>query len=410
MKGTLQTRRFFLGSFGDPGHAFPMLALGTHLVQRGHTVMLETWERWRAAVEAAGMAFAAAPEYPVFPTREQPLKPYEAVVRSAPETRSALAPFAPDVVVHDVLTIAPALAGELEGVPVATLVPHLYPGPFPGLPPYALGARPARKAAGRALWRGLAGPLELGFRRGRSELNETRTRLGLPPVTRLLGGISDQLCMVGTFPQLEYPRSWPKNTSVVGPLLWEPPAEPVDPPAGTDPVVLVAPSTAHDPEQRLLRAALAGLAHEPVRVLAATNRRAPLPPLEVPLNAKLVDWLSYSRTMPGCALVITHAGHGTLARALACGCPVVAVPHSGDMGENAARADWAGAGVRLPWRFLSPATLRLAVRRALATPALSRRAAELQRWAEANDGATVAAALVEELATETRPRASARSR
>jgi MGT family glycosyltransferase len=387
-----------------------MLALGTELVRRGHAVMLETWERWRTAVEGAGMAFAAAPEYPVFPTRDQPLKPYEAVVRAAPETRGALAPFAPDVVVHDVLTIAPALAGELEGVPVATLVPHLYPGPSPGLPPYAVGARPARTAAGRALWRALARPLELGFKRGRSELNETRARLGLPPVNRLLGGISDRLCIVGTFPQLEYPRPWPDKTRVVGPLLWEPPSEHVDPPAGNDPVVLVAPSTAHDPEQRLLRAALTGLAREPVRVLAATNRPEPLPALDVPANARLVEWLSYSQTMPGCSLVITHAGHGTLARALACGCPVLAVPHSGDMGENAARADWAGVGVRLPWRFLSPATLRLSVRRALASPALARRAAELQRWAEVNDGAARAADLVEELATESRPRESARTR
>jgi UDP:flavonoid glycosyltransferase YjiC (YdhE family) len=80
------------------------------------------------------------------------------------------------------------------------------------------------------------------------------------------------------------------------------------------------------------------------------------------------------------------------------------------MGENAARADWAGVGVRLPWRFLSPATLRLSVRRALASPALARRAAELQRWAEVNDGAARAADLVEELATESRPRESARTR
>ena len=197
---------------------------------------------------------------------------------------------------------------------------------------------------------------------------------------------------------------------MVGPLLWEPPSEPVDPPPGTDPLVLVAPSTAHDPEQRLLRAALSGLAREPVRVLAATNRREPLPPIDVPANATLVDWLSYSRTMPGCALVITHAGHGTLARALASGCPVLAVPHSGDMGENAARADWAGVGVRLPWRFLSPATLRLAARRALAEPALAQRAAELQRWAEFGDGMERAADLVEELATGTRPRERARTR
>ncbi len=47
----------------------------------------------------------------------------------------------PDVVVHDILTLAPALAAELESVPVATLIPHVYPVMEPGFPPYAFGAR-----------------------------------------------------------------------------------------------------------------------------------------------------------------------------------------------------------------------------------------------------------------------------
>ena len=99
--------------------------------------------------------------------------------------------------------------------------------------------------------------------------------------------------------------------------------------------------------------------------------------------------------MPACALVICHAGHGTMARAMACGCPILAVPHVGDMAENAARADWAGVGVRLPWRLLGPATLRLAVRRALSERSLADRARELAGWAAANDGAERAAELVE---------------
>ena len=35
------------------------------------------------------------------------------------------------------------------------------------------------------------------------------------------------------------------------------------------------------------------------------------------------------------------------------------------MNENAARLDWAGAGVRVPRRFVTPRVLRLAVERAL---------------------------------------------
>jgi UDP:flavonoid glycosyltransferase YjiC (YdhE family) len=384
-----------------------MLALGSRLADRGHEVTFETWERWHQDVRQAGLRFVAAPEYPVFPTSEQPLKQYQAVLLATPQTRGAIVAAAPDVVVHDILTLAPALAGELEGLPVATLIPHVYPAPEPGLPPYAVGARPPRTPVGRALLRALRGPLERGFELGRAELNETRSRLGLAPLERLHGGISERLALVGTFPQLEYPRQWPPNARVVGPLLWEPPYHDVAPPPGSDPLLLVAPSTAHDSDHRLVRCALAGLGREAVRVVATTNRRpagfSPPPrPIPVPSNGRLVEWLSYSRAMPGCDLVITHAGHGTLVRALASGCPVVAVPHSGDMAENAARADWAGVGVRLPWRLLTPTTLRLAVRRALERTDLAAGAAELHRWAAANDGASRAAELVEQLATSGR--------
>jgi len=85
----------FLGAFGQPGHAFPMLALGRALVRRGHDVLYETWSRWREPVEAAGMDFVAAPEFPVFPSPGQPVAPYEAVVRATAVTRPAVAEFGP---------------------------------------------------------------------------------------------------------------------------------------------------------------------------------------------------------------------------------------------------------------------------------------------------------------------------
>ena len=129
--------------------------------------------------------------------------------------------------------------------------------------------------------------------------------------------------------------------------------------------MLVAPSTAQDPAHRLLRAALRGLADEPVRVLASWNRRPLRGPVPVPANARLVEWMSYSQAMPEAALVVCHAGHGTLMRALTLGRPVLAVPHAGDMPENAARVAGRAPGVRLPWPLLSAATLRATVRRAL---------------------------------------------
>jgi UDP:flavonoid glycosyltransferase YjiC (YdhE family) len=387
--------RIFLGAFGDPGHAFPMLALGEALVARGHAVALQTWRRWEDPAVAAGMEFAAAPEYQVFPTREAPLKPYAAAVLAAGETRPVVRAFAPDVAVSDVLTPAPALAAELEGVPVATLVPHVFPYPPPGFPPYAIGARLPRTRAGWELWRATDRLVARGLEQGRREYNECRARLGLGPLPWLHTGMSRSLTLVATLPQLEYPREWPEWVRIVGPLMWEPPASVVTPPPGDGPVVLVAPSTAQDAEHRLLRAALAGLAGEPVRVIATFNGREPAPTIELPPNAVLVPWLSYSRTMPACDLVVCHGGHGTLMRALASGCPVVVVPAGGDMGENAARVDRAGLGIRLPMRWCTPAGVRLAVRRALARSGDRDRAAGAARWIAAFDARTRAATEVE---------------
>jgi UDP:flavonoid glycosyltransferase YjiC (YdhE family) len=385
--------RLLLGAFGDPGHAFPMLALGRALARRGHEVTLETWRRWREHVEAQGMRFAAAPEYRPFPTPAHALTPYEAVARATLETRPLVAALRPHPLVADVLTLAPSLAAELEGVPVATLIPHLDPRTLPGDPPYSIGARPPRSPAGRALWRSTRRLVDHGLETGRRELDATRERVGLPPLAGVHGGISRSLCLVGTFPQLERARPRQPGTHVVGPLLWEPPAPEVDLPAGQDPLVLVAPSTSQDPERTLLRAALAGLADEPVRVLAIGDPAQPAPP-----NARLTAWLPYARTMPRCDLVVCHAGHGTLARALASGCAVVAVPAGGDMYENAARVDWAGAGIRLPRRLTTAPAVRLAVRRALARADLRARAQVLARWAAEHDGAERAADLVEALA------------
>jgi UDP:flavonoid glycosyltransferase YjiC (YdhE family) len=395
--------RILIGAFGDPGHAFPAIAVGKELVRRGHEVTLETWTRWRPDVEREGMRFSPAPEYQVFPTRERPLKPYAAAARAAGETRPLIRELAPHVVVNDVLTLAPALAAELEGRPRATLVPHFYPPPAPGLPPYGIGAMPPRSALGRTAWKLASRQTDKGVARGRRELNETRRRVGLPELARTYGGISSDLCLVATFPQLEYPRTWPDGVHVTGPVAWEPPTDPVEVPTGEGPLVLIAPSTSQDRDERLLHAALDGLTGLPVRVLAARNRHpgreAPDWSKPVPVNARLVDWVSYSQVMPLSDIVVCHGGHGTMARAIASGAAVVTVPASGDMGENGARAQWAGAGLNLPARFLSPSTLRWAIQTVLERPGYTARARELSAWAARNDGAVNAAALVERFAT-----------
>jgi MGT family glycosyltransferase len=391
--------RILVAAFGDAGHVFPAIALGKALAARGHEVVIETWEERRQAVEGEGLGFAAAEEYRMFP----PPDPESEEGQHAAEAAQALLPlledFRPHTVVSDILTLAPTLAAEHAGIPLATLIPHIYPVVEPGLPFFAIGLRPPRTPLGRAIWRtGHDRALRVGLEQGRRDLNIQRSRLGLPPIDRFHGGISPDLALVATYPQLEYPRRWPDGVEITGPMTFEVPHPEIELPPGDEPLVLVAPSTAHDSENHLVRTALAALADEPVRVVATTNRVKPLRPIEVPANATLVEWLSYSQLMPVAALVISHGGHGTVARALGAGTPVLVCPIIGDMSETAMRVAWAGAGLSLPWRLCQPAPLRWAARRLLHEPSFEHKAEEIAAWGREHDGAARGAELVERLA------------
>ncbi len=387
--------RAIVAAFGDAGHAFPAIALGRELDARGHDVVVETWGRWQEAVEGLGLRFAASEEYVVFP----PPPPGKGA--GPAEAARALLPLIdearPDVVVSDILTLAPALAAEMRGVRRATLIPHLFPVSAAGMPFFGMGMAPPRTAVGRGAWRGAEPLLGVGLRIGRRQMNEQRARLGLAPLRRFHGGISEDLAIVGTLPQLEYPRQWPPGVELAGPLEFELPHPDVELPPGDDPLVLVASSTAQDPGCDLIRRCFEGLAGEAVRVIATTNGHHPERPIDVPANGALVDWLSYSQVMPACAVVVCHGGHGTVARALCEGRPLVVSPSVGDMAENAERVAWAGAGLTVPRRLRLGATLRWAVRTVLGDTSFRLRTEEIAASPWASGGAARAADAVERL-------------
>ncbi len=72
----------------------------------------------------------------------------------------------------------------------------------------------------------------MGLEHGRRDLNVQRARLDLPPLERFHGGISPDLALVATFPQLEYPRSWPAGVEVTGPMTFEQPHHEIELPPG----------------------------------------------------------------------------------------------------------------------------------------------------------------------------------
>ncbi|MEN0012730.1 MAG: nucleotide disphospho-sugar-binding domain-containing protein [Solirubrobacteraceae bacterium] len=399
--------RIVLGSFGEAGHTFPVMALGKALKARGHDVMIHTWHRWQPEIEAEGLRFAKAPQYELDPGTGDYLAPYEAVRRAVLDSEDEVRDFAPDVVISDVLSNTSALIAERIGVPSVTLVPHVYPISDPGMTPYSAGMRNPRTPFGHWFWRRFNRLMEPGYRQGEREYEELRIALDLPPAPGPMPTLSRELTLIATFPQLEYPRAWPDWVQVTGPLLWEPRHEKTELPPGDEPLVLLAPSTSKDPEQRMLRAAMRGLADEPFRVLGTTNRRNVMQPLLVGRRSKLVEWVSYAQVMPDADVVVCNGGHGTVVRAFAAGCAVLVVPDDGDQRENALRVAYSGAGLRLPRRWTSAGSLRLAVRRLVADPKYVARAKELAAWNVANPGDVRAAEMVEALVARKRAEAGA---
>jgi UDP:flavonoid glycosyltransferase YjiC (YdhE family) len=200
---------------------------------------------------------------------------------------------------------------------------------------------------------------------------------------------------VATLPELEYPRRWPAGVHVTGPMFFDPPHERRPLPEGDEPLVLVAPSTVKDREGRLIAAALEGLAGEPLRVVVTTGG-APLKLRSgVPANATVADWVDYPAAMAAAALVVCHGNHGTVARALSEGVPVLVSPALPDDAEHGARVAWTGAGLMVPKRLLGARSLRVAARRLLGDASHAQRAREIaesarRRGAGAARGADLA--------------------
>ena len=279
---------------------------------------------------------------------------------------------------------------------MATLVPHLYPVGAPGFRP-TRSERVCREP-------GLAAPCgaprraarQGGLRQGRAELNDdagqARAAAG---VQRLHGGLSEQLCWsersrsssIRAAGRAGRPR---RRAADVGAAVrrGRPPAggraaragRPVDRPGSRPPA---APRRAGRPG-RSSRSACSP---------PGTAGRCADPPVSVPDNARLVEWVSYAKTMPRCALVICHAGHGTMARALACGCPVLGGPPRRRHGRER-RPRGLGRGRRQAALAASdsggatPGGATGAVGRLAAD-----RARELAAWAARHDGAVQAAHL-----------------
>ena len=358
--------RYLFITLDGGGNLYPELALAGRLAGRGHDIRFLGSRSQRAIVERAGFAFAAwrsAPDFDASAAEAAPVKDWS----DDPETVFA------DLCDH--IWFGPAdrfardVAAELEHRTVDVLAVDYF----------LYGALAAAERAGlptAVLWHTTFGEFD-ALNAGLPALNAARAGIGLPPLTTVFEQFRrmDRVLVLTdeSFDFAITPTELPANVRHVGPQLppEAAPARPHDQP-GPPPLVLVSLSTSYQAQEDVLRRVIAALGTLPVRALVTTGPAVNVGG-DLPGNVEVSAWTPHADVLPDTALVITHAGMGTVMAAMAHGVPMLCLPMGRDQDGNAARVERLGLG-RVLRADSSAADIAAAVRGALADPALRRNA------------------------------------
>ncbi|MBX8691544.1 glycosyl transferase [Mycobacterium sp. 20091114027_K0903767] len=350
----------------DPGHAFPALALCLKFLAAGDVPTLLTGVEWLDTARAAGVDAVELVGLDATDDDDDAdagAKIHRRAGRMARLNVPVLRQLQPDLVVSDVITACGRMAAELIGLPWVELNPHPLYLPSKGLPPIGSGLAPGVGLRGRLRDTVMRTLTARSIRTGLAQRAAVRADIGLPsvdpgPLRRL----------IATLPALEVPRpDWPAEAVVVGPLHFEPTDAVLTVPAGSGPVVMVAPSTATTGTQGMTELVLDSLRPgdtlpEGARVVVSRlgGAEVEVPPWAAVGLGRQDELLSRSD------LVICGGGHGLVSKALLAGVPMVVVPGGGDQWEIANRVVRQGSGQLV--RPLSGEALTAAVGSVLGSP------------------------------------------
>ena len=398
----ISSRHRFLFVLWEGGGNVPLqLALAKGLADRGHDVRVLTEDCLAADVAAAGCRFEPFVAAPNRASRTEdlvrdseartPLGAFawarDRVVMGpaaayARDTRAALEREAVDVLASDYMLFGPPIASERAGVPTALLVHNIYLVPEPGKPAPGPGFLPARGLLGRARDRAVGRVFVALFNRGLPPVNRARSEQGLPPLRSVLEHFDRvQRVLVLTSESFDFHGdSHPEHLRYVGSTLADPPwVDDWRSPWGAEddrPLVIVSFSSTYMAQERLLARTIDGLSRVDARILVTTGPSIDPASFHAADNTTVLRSAPHAQLFAEAAVVVTHAGMGTVTRALAAGVPLVCIPMGRDQLDVAARVVHRGAGVRLR-PGAKPDAIRAAVERVMGEPGFREAAARL---------------------------------
>jgi UDP:flavonoid glycosyltransferase YjiC (YdhE family) len=334
--------RVLITSPGLVGHIHPMVPLAVAIEARGHEVRWATTVDGVGHVDAAGLKGVAVSAFVMDPAE---------VHRRFPELSELAPPEVPEVMfskVFGAMAAPPMLEGlvalvgewapDLVVSDAAELAGHIVAAEL-GVPSVTKGFGPALPERRVALAAEVVAPL-------------WRSR-GLEP--RSYCGCYDHLYLDPYPPALavepgdHVPRRQPVSPVSSGASAETPAADTLPLPGGPRdaPIVYVTMGTVFN-DVGPLQVALAALAGLPVRVLVTVGPNGDPDALgEQPSDVRVERYVPQAAVLPHCALVVSHAGSGTVLGTLALGIPQLCLPQGADQFLNASAVAAAGAGLAL---------------------------------------------------------------
>ncbi len=413
------TISFLFVTWEGGGNVPPVLGLAHRLIQAGHTVRVLAEPCMRKQIEDIGANYLGFKKHFTRTDRSIDLiqdwkaKPLSVpsidnilinpALNVADETRLALVNQHTDVLVADFMMPGALIAAESLGVKRVALfhMPEYFPGP--NRPPGGLGVLQAKGPLGRLRDAALTKIFHKVLSQYTPRLNEVRQHFSLPAYDNILEIYHQaDLRLIQTSRAFDIPiEPPPANVRYVGPVLDDPAwVEPMDLSFLENPdrpSVLVSLSSTFQNQQGLLQRIIDALGALDVNAVVTLGPAMEKERFSARDNVRLMTSAPHSILLPKVDAVITHAGHGTVMRALSFGKPLLCLPMGRDQLDNAALVAHHGAGIALKKSAGSKA-IRRAVEKLLENPRYRQGAETIARDIQQDANENRAVHLLEALA------------
>jgi len=400
------------------GNLPPVLGLAQRLLTLGHKVRILAEPCLRKTIESLGAEFLVFKKHFTrtdrtvdviqdwnagamnLPTFENIL--FGPAMDVAQETLEAIKAEHTDVVVADLMMVGSLVAAEAYGTARVVLfhMPEYLPGP--NRPPGGFGLIPRAGYVGRFRDRMLTILFNHATNKFLPRLNAVRKTFGLIPMKSVMDIYQQaDLRLIQTCKAFDFPIvPEPENVRYVGPILDDP--DWVDfeleclPNGDSRPLVVVSLSSTFQNQRQTLVNMIEALARLPVRGLVTLGPAMARENFQTYDNVTVLPSIPHSKVFPKANIVVTHAGHGTVMRALAHGLPLVCLPMGRDQTDNAARIVHHGAGLSLSSNA-KPHQITRAIKRVLNEPEFAHNAQHLKKSIISDVSANLAVKELEEI-------------